>query len=208
MARYGIAIDVQRCTGCNQCVLVCKMENNVPDGVLWSRVVTPSGRPDMPTGTFPNIKMSWSTLSCQHCDEASCLEVCPTGATYRDEEYGTVLVDAEKCIGCESCIAACPYDGVRTLVDGEPSWFLDFSIGDWEAPAHVANTVEKCTMCHHRLVRGERPACIDVCAQVARYFGDLDDPESEISKALGGREYKRLLEDQGTSPKLYYLEPR
>ena len=130
--------------------------------------------------------------------------VCPTGATTKRED-GIVTVDYEKCIGCESCIAACPYTGVRTNAD-KPAWPLDFKVGDATVPDVVANTVSKCTFCIERIDRGERPACVDICYAYARYFGDLDDPESEISKVLAQREYDLLLEDQGTKPNVYFLK--
>lgn len=209
MARYGMAIDTLFCVGCDQCSLACKVEHNLPDEVWWSRARTASD-PDgygygLPAGTYPNLTSSWFTLACQHCDNPACLEACPTGATEKRED-GIVAVDPETCIGCKSCIAACPYEGVRTLIDEDPRWYLDFPVGDAAMPAHVGNTVEKCTFCAERIDRGERPACVDVCQAVARYFGDLDDPDSEISKILAEREYDRLLEDQGTGPNVYFLK--
>ena len=106
----------------------------------------------------------------------------------------------------ESCIAACPYDGVRVKLDSTPTYPLEFTLGDWRTPEHVGNTVEKCTFCVELIDAGERPMCIDICASVARYFGDLDDPNSEISQVLAEREYTQLLTDQGTGPNVYFLK--
>lgn len=122
------------------------------------------------------------------------------------EEDGIVTIDWETCIGCKTCITACPYDGVRTYVDGEPSYFLDFAVGDASIPAHKANVVEKCTFCVHRVDRGERPACVDICRAMARFWGDLDDPGSDVSKLLAEREYDQLLAESGTGPNVYLLK--
>lgn len=207
MARYGMAIDMKRCAGCNNCAIACKVENNLPDGVWWNRAQTVGGDVEnTPAGTFPNVSMSFYTLACQHCASPACVEVCPTGASHVLEGSNIVVIDWEQCIGCKSCMEACPYDGVRTLNEGEPAYTLDFAVGDQEVPAHKANVVEKCTFCSHRIARGERPACADVCRCVARFFGDLDDPESEISKLIASREYDQLLPDAGTSPSIYLLK--
>lgn len=207
MTKYGMAIDTKRCTGCNMCSMACRVDHNLPNDVLYSRAVTDGSEHfRVPTGTYPNaLNMTFYTRACQHCDKPSCLEVCPTGATYKREEDGLVLVDNEKCIGCKSCIAACPYDGARTLLPDEPTYPLDFKIGDYRAQDHKPNTVEKCTFCVERLDNDERPLCIDLCPAVARYFGDLDDPSSEISEVLQRREHDQLLADQGTGPNVYFL---
>lgn len=207
MTRYGMAIDTKRCVSCNRCAMVCRVEHNLPDGVLWNNAKTDGG--DWfrtPGGTYPdNLNMTFYTLACQHCDNPACLEVCPTGATSKRDD-GIVTVNAEECIGCQSCIAACPYEGVRTLLDSEPSYQLDFAVGDYAVPAHKGNTVEKCTFCVERIDRGEQPRCMDVCFAHARYFGDLDDPASKISQVLNEREYDQLLSDQGTGPCVYFLK--
>lgn len=207
MTKYGMAIDTNRCTGCNMCSMSCRVDHNLPNDVLYSKAVTDGSEHfRVPTGTYPNdLTMTFYTMACQHCDNPSCVEVCPTGAAYKREEDGIVLIDNEKCIGCKSCVAACPYEGVRTLLSSEPTYPLDFQIGDYRAQEHKPNTMEKCTFCVERIDGGERPLCIDLCPAVARYFGDLDDPESEISKVLQQREYDQLLTDQGTGPNVYFL---
>lgn len=208
MTKYGMAIDTKRCTGCNMCSMSCRVDHNLPNDVLYSTAVTDgSDYFRVPTGVYPNdLKMMFYTMGCQHCDNPACVEVCPTGAAYKREEDGLVLIDNEKCIGCKSCIAACPYEGVRTLLSSEPTYPLDFQIGDHRAQEHIPNTVEKCTFCSERLDDDERPLCIDLCPAVARYFGDLDDSASEISKVLSERDYDQLLTEQGTGPCVYFLK--
>ncbi len=206
MTKYGMAIDTKRCVACNRCSMACKIEHNLPLGMLWNcALYNGADYLLVPQGTYEEgLKTEMYTLACQHCDNPACVGVCPTGATTKRED-GIVTVDYEKCIGCESCIAACPYTGVRTNAD-KPAWPLDFKVGDATVPDVVANTVSKCTFCIERIDRGERPACVDICYAYARYFGDLDDPESEISKVLAQREYDLLLEDQGTKPNVYFLK--
>ena len=120
-----LVIDLDRCSGCDSCVAACKMENQMNLGVVRNHVSAIG-----PTGTFPDIEMYWLPMQCQQCENPGCIEVCPTGASYRDEETGIVLVNAEDCIGCESCLTGCPY-GVRQL---NPK----------------TNTIEKCTLCFQR----------------------------------------------------------
>jgi molybdopterin-containing oxidoreductase family iron-sulfur binding subunit len=132
--------------------------------------------------------------------------VCPTGATWKEEETGIVMVDPETCIGCKSCIEACPYD-VRIFNAGEPAYALDFAVGQPDAPVHLANTVEKCTLCKNLVDQGKNPTCVDACVGYARFFGDLDDPESEVAKMIAStdREVIQLLQEQGTEPSVYYM---
>ena len=120
-----LVIDLDRCSGCDSCVAACKMENQMNLGVVRNHVSAVG-----PVGTFPDIEMYWLPMQCQQCENPGCIEVCPTGASYRDEETGIVLVNAEDCIGCESCLTGCPY-GVRQL---NPK----------------TNTIEKCTLCFQR----------------------------------------------------------
>lgn len=207
MTRYGMAIDKKRCVGCNRCATACIIEHNLPDGVLWNRAQSVGGDVfRVAGGTYPDgLFMEFYTLSCQHCEQPACVEACPTGATVKRED-GIVTVDYEQCIGCKSCIASCPYEGVRTLNDETPVYQVDFAVGDASVPAQIGGTVSKCTFCVERVDRGEQPRCINMCQARARYFGDLDDPESEISRILAEREYDRLLEDQGTGPNVYFLK--
>lgn len=207
MTKYGMVIDQRRCFGCNSCAMACKAENNLPDNVWWNRSKTVGGESESTPAVTDSgeLSMHFFTYACQHCDEPACVEVCPTGASVKRED-GIVTVDYEACIGCKSCITACPYEGVRTYIDGDPSWFLEFPVGDVDAPVHKGNVVEKCTFCAHRVDRGERPACVDICRAHARFWGDLDDPESDVSKLLQEHEYEQLLTDYGTGPNVYLLK--
>lgn len=204
---YVIVIDKTRCIGCHTCAVACRNSNNVPDGIWWNRVLTESdsGVLDVPEGEYPNCSIGFYPVSCQHCENPACVKVCPVGATFKDEETGIVRQDYDKCIGCRMCMAACPYTGVRSFNWEEPQYFIDFAVGDSDVPEHQRHTVEKCTMCYQRVARGEEPICIKICPARARHWGDLDDPESEVSKLIASREYKQLLPEEGTKPSVYYL---
>lgn len=204
--RLAMVIDTQRCFGCHTCAVACKTENNLPDGVWWNRVVTVGGdHMDTPSGTFPDVAMSFITVACQHCDDPPCVPVCPTGATYKREEDGLVLVNYDACIGCGACVQACPYEGVRTRNAEEMSHVTGFPVGDAAVAPQQPLTVSKCTFCAHRLERGEQPACIEVCPARARAFGDVNDPDSEVSHLLQEREHFTLRPDKGTNPSVYFL---
>ncbi|WP_165062203.1 MULTISPECIES: 4Fe-4S dicluster domain-containing protein [unclassified Adlercreutzia] len=205
--KYGMVIDLKRCIGCHTCEVACKAANNVPQGVWWNRTLTQGSEVlDSPGGTYPNNYIQPITITCQHCENPACVKVCPVGATYRDEETGVVRQDYDKCIGCRMCISACPYTGVRSFNWEEPKYALDFATGDIDIPKHQKHVVEKCTFCYQRLARGEKPACMVLCPGNARFYGDLDDPNSEVSKLISTRAYKQLLPDRGTKPSTYYLE--
>ncbi|MEG2934307.1 MAG: 4Fe-4S dicluster domain-containing protein [Gordonibacter sp.] len=207
MTHYAMVVDTKRCVGCNNCSMTCKVENNLPDGTWWTRSLTDGGEAELtPAGIFPdNLSMSFITLACQHCENPACVKVCPVGATYKDVETGIVRQDYDKCIGCRMCMAACPYTGVRSFNWEEPKYSLSFAVGDADVAVHQKHVVEKCTMCYHRVARGDRPACVDICRGIARFWGDLDDPASEVSKLIQSREYKQLLPSEGTKPSVYYL---
>lgn len=179
-----LVVDLDRCSGCDSCVAACKYENDVDLGVYFNRVVAVG-----PTGTFPDIEMYWLPLQCQQCAEPGCVAVCPTGASYRDEETGVVLINYDECIGCETCITACPYDA-RMLNKN-------------------TNVVQKCTLCFQR--RNDetwQPACVHNCCCGARIFGDLDDPESAASKAVaavGAENCHQLADPNGFGPSTIYI---
>lgn len=206
MAHYGMVIDTKRCVGCNACSMACKMTNNLPDTNWWTRVLTEGGDEiDTPAGIFPDVSMRYLTVSCQHCDNPACTKVCPVGATYKDPETGVVRQDYDKCIGCRMCMAACPYNA-RSFNWEEPVRDVDFNYGDAEVPVRPRGVAEKCTLCRERTDRGEEPMCVVCCPTHARIFGDLDDPASEVSKAVVERKAHVLLEEQGTRPQVYYFD--
>jgi len=178
MARYAMVIDTKKCVGCMDCVVACKTENNVPEGFNrdWITYET--------IGKMPNLHMEIRSERCNHCDNPPCVYTCPTGASHIHEPGGTILVTADKCIGCKACIASCPYDARFVHPDGY---------------------VSKCTFCIHRVEKGELPACVSVCPTYCIYFGDLDDPESEISKLLQERKYHSMIPEAGTKPQIFYL---
>ncbi len=204
--QYGLVIDTKKCAGCHTCAVACKMENNIPDGIWWNRTLTDGGAGmDTLAGTYGDASKSYLTVNCQHCGNPACIKVCPVGATYKDGETGIVRQDYDKCIGCRMCMAACPYTGVRLFNWEEPKYSVDFAVGDADAPQHQKHVVEKCTLCNHRLARGEKPACVADCPGYARYFGDFNDPDSEVSKLIRTRAHKQLLPERDTNPSIYYL---
>lgn len=178
--RLGMAIDLALCIGCNACAVACKMENDVPLGHFntWVESWDVDKDGDVRRASLPKL--------CNHCANPACVSVCPTRASYVADD-GSVQIDIDKCIGCKYCMAACAY-GVRYLVE---------ETGD----------VRKCTFCHHRSANGLLPACVSTCVTKARVFGDLNDPDSDVSKLLaeaGGGE--ALLADLGMEPSVRYVD--
>jgi molybdopterin-containing oxidoreductase family iron-sulfur binding subunit len=179
------------------------MQNNVPDGMIWNRILTEDAEQvDGAIGTYPNLTRSFRPLACQHCENPACKKVCPVGATYKDDK-GRVEIDYDKCIGCRICMAACPYNA-RVFNWSEAERVTGFEYGDAEArPKGVA---EKCTLCKERTDNGEKPMCVTVCPTRARTFGDLDDENSEISVMIREKKSTQLLDKFGTNPQVYYCE--
>lgn len=176
--RYGMAIDTLKCVGCSDCVVACQVENDVPVGYSrdWIREIT--------VGEYPSLDLEIRSERCNQCDNTPCVRTCPTGASHV-VEGGIVLVTHEECIGCGACIESCPYDARF---------------------AHPEGYVDKCTFCHHRVVEGQNPACVEVCPTNCMYFGDLDDKNSEISKLVRTRKWKVLEPETGTKPQIFYLK--
>lgn len=177
--RYGMLHDESLCIGCTACMDACREVNQVPEGVSRLQIIRSE-----PQGEFPQIKYQFYRHSCQHCDSAPCVDVCPTGASYRDAATGIVDVNPDRCVGCQYCIAACPYR-VRFI---HP----------------VTKTADKCDFCRKtNLSQGKLPACVLACPTKALTFGNLDDPNSELARLLHQRPVYRAKLHLGTLPKLY-----
>lgn len=186
MTKYGFAINLHRCIGCRTCTISCKMENVVAAGLQRIRVLNAAEETtyDVATGDYPNVKLEWTPVPCQHCDEPPCIAVCPVAATSKRED-GIVVVDVDLCIGCGLCVDACPY-GSRQMDE-------------------TALKVDKCELCRHRLDAGiGTTMCQITCPNRAIVVGDLDDPESEVAKIVAENETKLLKPEKGTAPNVHY----
>ena len=221
-----MVIDLDRCTGCRACMEACKVENNTPQASFWMYVFR------FEEGEFPNTRVGFTPRPCMHCDNAPCVKVCPVGARY-DRDDGLVATDWERCIGCRYCEVACPY-GVNFFnwKSPEQNYYLDWNDADLEpvtngtippydnpeldakygaeqrhiaGGGHARGVIEKCTFCVHRVEKDLLPACADECPAFAIQFGDLDDPESDVSKTLARKPSTRLLEELGTEPRVHYV---
>ena len=181
-AQYAFVIEVDRCIGCKGCQVSCKMENGTPLGSDRIKV-----RQVGPIGDYPDITMYFLPTMCQQCADPVCVRVCPTGAVYKSPKDGVVRIDTRKCIGCRSCNQECPYHANT------------YSIG--------RNNMDKCTICMQLREVGETPACVSNCAGRALHFGDIMDPESEVSKLIAeaGEEHVHQLEDFGNHPSARYI---
>lgn len=176
--RYGFIIDNRKCIGCHACTTACKSEHQVPVGVnrTWVKQVE--------KGEFPHTRRLFSVMRCNHCTDAPCVEICPVEALFFRED-GIVDFDKNRCIGCKSCMQACPYDAL--YIDPEN------------------HTAAKCNYCAHRIDLGLEPACVNVCPEHAIISGDMDDPESEIAQLLGREQVSVRKAAKGTQPNLFYI---
>ena len=177
--KYGFVIDNRKCIGCHACTTACKSEHQVPVGVnrTWVKQVE--------KGEFPNTRRLFSVMRCNHCTDAPCVEICPVEALFfRDD--GIVDFDKDRCIGCKSCMQACPYDAL--YIDPETS------------------TAAKCNYCAHRIDVGLEPACVNVCPEHAIISGDMEDANSEIAVLLSRQQVKVRKAEKGTNPNLFYID--
>ena len=175
--QYGFVIDQTSCIGCHACTVACKTEHDVPLGVnrTWVKYIE--------KGSWPDTRRFFSVMRCNHCTDAPCVSICPTGALFRRED-GIVDFDTSLCIGCKSCLQACPYDAL----------YIDPN----------EHTAQKCNYCVHRVEVGLEPACVVVCPEGAIISGDLDDPTTPISRMVASENLSQRSVEQGTAPNLWY----
>lgn len=207
--RWGMVIDLKKCVGCDTCTVSCKAENRTPPGMSYNVVL------ESEIGQFPNIAHVNLPRPCMQCEKPPCAQVCPTRATFKMEN-GIVAIDNDRCIGCRYCMVACPY-GARSFDYGNGYEDEMMGYNDVTSPEYGMNrgtrddgkvpqgTVRKCSFCFHRLERGEEPACVETCIGDARFFGDLNDPNSVVSKLAASPRAFRLQEELGTGPSVIYL---
>jgi tetrathionate reductase subunit B len=176
--RYAMVIDLRRCYGCHACSVSCKAEYDVPLGSFksWVKVVE--------KGKYPYVSRHFLPRLCNQCSDPPCVTVCPTHASHIRGD-GIVAIDENKCIGCKSCMAMCPYDS------------------RYSHP--VKKIAQKCDFCKHRVSKGIEPSCVNTCPARARIFGDLNNPNSEISKLLSTTAAHSLKPELGTEPKVFYI---
>jgi Fe-S-cluster-containing dehydrogenase component len=206
--QWAMVIDQEKCVGCGDCTLACQAHNDTPPDIAWNRVVETESIGEQPV---------YMPVPCMHCDHAPCVSACPVKATYQRPD-GIVMMDYERCIGCRYCEIACPY-GSRSFNWQEftdenpavPGW------GQPEVERRPRGVVEKCSFCYQRIDRGleqgltpgvdrlATPACVNACPTGARVFGDLNDPDSPVSRLVATHPAYRLREDLGTGPRVYYL---
>jgi Fe-S-cluster-containing dehydrogenase component len=202
--QYVFVVDAKRCIGCGRCVKACRVENDVPEGRYrtWVERYTWLENGELIVETVDGsqgvvdenvLKSYYVPKLCNQCENPPCVQVCPVGATFKTPE-GVVLVDPEYCIGCRYCIQACPY-GARYLYPEDGKDVLR------------RNTADKCTFCYHRIKRGLKPACVEVCPTKARMFFDLgDDEEREaFTRILKENDVSVLKPEMNTKPKVFYI---
>lgn len=207
--RFGMVIDLRKCTGCRACTLACKAENMTPPEVSYNVVL------EEEVGEYPNVRRMFMYKPCFHCENPPCVPVCPVQATWKREEDGIVVIDYDRCIGCRYCMTACPYgsrfidlgmsytDPLQPYEQAASPEYAEYRVRA-EGGSPIGNA-RKCHFCLHRLYQGMLPACLETCIGRAIHFGDFNDPESVVSRLLASRSHVRLKEELGTEPNVYYL---
>ena len=223
--KWGLVVDLDRCTGCNACVAACSMENNVPftgeeevaygRGMHWMRIQR------YWTGEYPDIKPTFTPVMCQQCNRAPCEPVCPVFASVHSESEHINLQVYNRCIGTRYCANNCPYIARQfNWFDYELPYPMNFSLNP-DVTVRRRGVMEKCTFCVQRIHQGQQkakaenrpvedgeiqPACVQVCPTSALVFGDLSDPESKASRLAKSQRRYYLLEELGTFPNVTYLK--
>ncbi len=223
MVKWGMVIDLDKCTACQACVAACKIENNVPfmspEEAMKGRTIKWMDLVTFTEGEYPEVKMRILPRPCMMCENPPCIKVCPVGATYINEE-GLVGQIYARCIGCRYCMAACPYT-LRYFNWYAPKWPPDMRHGlNPDVSVRPKGVMEKCSFCAHRLIRARDkarfegrqlaegdyiPACVEACPTGAMLFGNLADPEGTLAKLARSPRAFKLMEDLGTEPKVIYL---
>lgn len=203
MSRYGMVIDLTICAGCSACVMACKQINATPQGIYWCNLDV------WEEGKYPDAVKKVLPHACMQCREAPCVANCPSGASHYSEE-NLVLVDQEVCIGCQTCVKVCPYDARHYNGEGTGAPYYGVEFGttvyeDLKTSKHELGKVGKCTYCVERLREGKEPICVKTCITKCRVFGDIDDPESEISKLIAEKGAKQMRAEVGTNPTVYFI---
>ncbi len=216
MARWGMVINLYTCIGCYSCMVSCKQEHFLPPDIYFARVLIGE------SGKYPSVNKLIYPVLCNHCEHPSCIDVCPSGATTKRED-GIIAVDPEICIGCRSCLIACPYQQRSYLPKASQEYFPGQGltpyeeVGKWLYPLEKG-TVVKCNFCSEILEQGMKkglkpgidreatPSCVNACPVHARHFGDLEDPQSNVSILIRDKKAVPLHPEYGTEPSVYYVK--
>lgn len=176
--KWVMVIDSSKCVGCCACIIACQNQNALAPGECYNRLE------EKELGALTSFRREIMPVQCQHCDSPPCVAVCPVGASFKRED-GVVMVDERTCIGCKYCILSCPYN-VRLVRKSE---------------GHV----HKCSFCIEHVEKGGAPACVSTCPTGVRAFGDVNDPDSRVSKLIASRKTSVLMKDQKTNPSVFYI---
>ena len=217
MTKWGMVFDLKKCITCYACMIACKQKYFIPSEVYRNRLVVGDMGKE-----FPLSKQRAYPVLCNHCTNAVCVDVCPTGATFKRED-GLVGIDSDKCIGCHYCVLACPYQQRTFLESTEKEYFPGQGLTEYERMGRILNPLKagaiiKCDFCLERIDDGLRkgqkpgldrdatPVCVNTCPVKARYFGDLDDPDSNVSILIREKKGFPLHPEWDTEPSVFYID--